>query len=423
VKRNDLDLDDDDDDNNNPILEIKLRTNLSKTFVTGPNSSVQVITFPTLGSTGFITTANITALPWNGSYGGVVAFQVDGALTLNHNITADNAGFKGGVMDASSSPYGACNSSVYFTGTHDLFGNKGEGIYKSTNPLFAAGKGKILNGGGGGNTINGGGSGGGNFSAGGNGGAGWSCASNTGGLGGIALNSYISTNRFFLGGGGGSGESNDFSNDKGGNGGGIIIIKATEINTVGAGSVRISANGETGNSVSNDGAGGGGAGGSIALQVTTWNVAASKPLQITANGGQGGNVNNGATHGGGGGGGQGAILFSSVIPTFNVISNTLIGTGGYNFTGGTRADDGRGTNNSGIMQNSMGLLPLSLLSFQAYRNVEKVELTWKSQNEINVSRFEYSGPLTELYLLKLVTGMPQIAIRLPVHMLSQMCNH
>lgn len=161
VKRNDGDSDDDDDDNNNPILEIKLSADLAKTFTTGSNSSVQVITFPTLGSNGFSTTADINALPWNGSYGGVIAFEVNGILTLNHNITADNAGFKGGIMDVSTSAYGSCNSSTYITSSDPLFGNKGEGIYRSANPAFAAGKGKILNGGGGGNTINGGGSGGG----------------------------------------------------------------------------------------------------------------------------------------------------------------------------------------------------------------------------------------------------------------------
>ncbi|MBC7828295.1 MAG: T9SS type A sorting domain-containing protein [Chitinophagaceae bacterium] len=388
VKRDDGDSDDDDDDNSNAILEIKLSADLAKTFINGTNSSVQVITYPTLGTSGFTTTANISALPWNGSYGGVVAFEVNGTLTLNHHITADNAGFRGAVMDASSSPYGSCNSSTYFTAVDALFGNKGEGIYKSVDPLYAAGKGKILNGGGGGNTINGGGSGGGNFSGGGNGGAGWSCALNTGGMGGIALNSYINGTRLFLGGGGGSGESNDYNNDKGGNGGGIIIIKAQEIRTTGTGAVRISANGQAGNGVSNDGAGGGGAGGSIAFQVNNWNVAATNPLQITTNGGNGGNVNNGASHGGGGGGGQGAILFNTPVPVANITVNSLNGIGGLNYTGGTRASDGTGSNNAGIMQHAFGLLPLKLISFQGYKNSSKVELQWKSQNEINVLRFE-----------------------------------
>ena len=388
VKRNDADPDDDDDDNTNAILEIQLTGNLAKTFITGTNSSVQVITFPTLGASGFTTTADITALAWNGSYGGVVAFEVNGVLTLNHNIIADNAGFRGGVMDVSSSPYGSCNPTTYFTAQDALFGNKGEGIYKSVNPLFFAGKGKIANGGGGGNTINGGGAGGGNFSAGGNGSAGWSCAANTGGVAGASLNLFISPNRIFLGGGGGSGEANDYNNNKGGNGGGIIIIKAQEIRTTGTGTARISANGQAGNSVSNDGAGGGGAGGSITFQVTTWNVAASRPLQITTNGGNGGSVNNGAVHGGGAGGGQGAILFNAAAPSVNITVTTLNGTGGLNNTGGTHAEDGAGTGNTGIMQNAFALLPLNLVSFQGSRDTDKVELSWRSQNEINVSRFE-----------------------------------
>ena len=389
VKRNDADPDDDDDDNTNPILEIKLTAPLAKTFITGLNSTVQVITFPTLGLGNFTTNANINALPWNGSYGGVIAFEVTGTLTLNHNINADNAGFRGGVMDASSSPYGTCNSVTYFTAVDALFGNKGEGIYKPVNPLFAAGKGKILNGGGGGNTINGGGSGGGNFSAGGNGGAGWSCALNTGGIGGIALNNFIGATRLFLGGGGGSGESNDNSNNKGGNGGGIILIKAQMIRTTGSGAaIRISANGEAGNSVANDGAGGAGAGGSIAFQVNNWNIRASKPLQITANGGNGGNVNDAGIHGGGGGGGQGAILFNSSFPSPNITINTLNGTGGLNSIGGTRANNGAGINNIGLIQNAFEILPLRLLSFSAQKHSGKVDLLWKTKNEINVARFE-----------------------------------
>ena len=389
VKRDDADGDDDDDDNNNPILEIKLSADLANTFITSANSSVQVITFPTLGSSGFTTTADITAVPWNGSLGGVVAFNVNGTLTLNHNITADNSGFKGGLMDASTYPYGTCNSTTFFTAANPLFGNKGEGIYKSTNPAFAAGNGKILNGGGGGNTINGGGSGGGNFSSGGSGGAGWSCASSTGGVGGIALNGYISAIRFFLGGGGGSGESNDFNNDKGGDGGGIIIIKALQIQTTGSGTaVKISANGQAGNSVSNDGAGGGGAGGSIIFQVSNWNISATKPLQISANGGNGGDVNNGGRHGGGGGGGQGVVLFNNSMPSSNASVNTTNGTGGLNYTGGTRADNGTGADNQGIMQNAFGVLPLKLIDFSASKNNEKVELQWKAQNQINVAHFE-----------------------------------
>jgi hypothetical protein len=387
VKRNDADPDGDDDDNTNPILEMQLTGSLAKTFITGTNSSVQVITFPTLGSSGFTTTSDISALPWNGSYGGVVAFEVSGVLTLNHNIIADNAGFRGGVMDASSSPYGTCAPTTYFTAVNALFGNKGEGLYKSVNPLFFAGKGKIANGGGGGNTINGGGSGGGNFSAGGNGGVGWSCT-NSGGIGGVSLASYIGGNRIFLGGGGGSGEANDYHNNKGGNGGGIIIIKAQQIRTTGTGTARISANGQTGNSVGNDGAGGGGAGGSITFQVGSWNVAATRPLQITANGGNGGNVNTGSVHGGGAGGGQGAILFSASVPAANITVNTLNGIGGLNMIGGTRAGDGLGTNNLGIMQNAFSLLPLKLNSFQGYKSIGKVVLEWKSQNEVNVSRFE-----------------------------------
>ncbi|RZK46230.1 MAG: T9SS C-terminal target domain-containing protein, partial [Pedobacter sp.] len=220
---------------------ITLAGPLDNNYTIGTNSSVQIITFPTLGSGNFTTTANIIAVPWNGIVGGVVAFNVNGYLSLRHHILADNAGFRGGIADASSSNYGTCNSTSFYSAVDPWFGNKGEGIYRNNNPAFAAGKGKMLNGGGGANTINSGGGGGGNYTAGGTGSLGWGCSSATGGIGGLGLNIPISLGRMFLGGGGGSGEANDNSNNKGGNGGGLIYIAANEIRTTGTGTtVRIS---------------------------------------------------------------------------------------------------------------------------------------------------------------------------------------
>jgi hypothetical protein len=367
---------------------ITLSTPLSHTYNTGANSSVQLVTFPTLGSGGYSTTSNITALPWNGDIGGVVAFSVNGILTLNHSITANNAGFRGGVADVSTNPYGSCNSSTYFNAVHAFYGNKGEGIYKVTNANYAAGMGKILTGGGGGNAINSGGGGGGNFTAGGNGFYGWSCATGTGGIGGITLGTHINGNRVFMGGGGGSGEANDNSNDRGGAGGGIIIIKANVIRTVGTGSgIRISANGENAPAVANDGAGGGGAGGSVVLGVSSFNIAATNAITISANGGNGANVGHSSQHGGGGGGGQGAAIFSSAVPSTNVTVATGNGSGGQNWTGGTQAASGVGSSNVGIMSSAISVLPLKLLAFNAAPNDTGVLLTWKTQDEENVSHF------------------------------------
>ncbi|MHA4847102.1 T9SS type A sorting domain-containing protein [Flavitalea antarctica] len=367
---------------------ITLTGSLNSSFTTGANSSVQIITFPTLGSN-FSTNADIVAVPWNGVVGGVVAFNVNGTLTLRHNILADNAGFRGGATDVSSANYGTCNSTTYYNAVDPWFGNKGEGIYKNTNPAFAAGKGKMINGGGGANTINSGGGGGANFTAGGTGAIGWSCSSATGGVGGASLSVSLSLGKVFLGGGGGSGEGNDNSNNKGGNGGGFIYIAADQVRTTGSGAtLRISANGEDGNPVGNDGAGGGGAGGTIAFQVNNWNIGNNKHLAITTNGGDGGNVNNGGAHGGGAGGGQGAILFSGQLPTSNTTVNSLNGTGGENWIGGTRAPGGAGTNNSGIITSAFIVLPLNLISFTAGNLAEGTQLKWTTENGETLSHFD-----------------------------------
>ena len=369
---------------------ITLTAPLNNLYNTGSNSNVQLITFPTLGSGNYTTTANISAIPWNGNYGGVVAFSVNGILTLNHSITADNSGFRGGVADVSTNPYGSCNSGTYFNAVHPFYGNKGEGIYNPTNANYAAGKGKIINGGGGGNTINAGGGGGGNFTAGGDGYFGWSCSTGSGGIGGTTLGSYTSADRFFLGGGGGSGEANDNSNNRGGAGGGIVLIKANVIRTVGTGSgIRISANGENAPAVGNDGAGGGGAGGSVLLNVNNFNIASTNPLTVASNGGSGANVGVSSQHGGGGGGGQGAAIFTGPVPGVgsNIVVNTNNGIGGLIMTGGSRANAGVGSSNVGILSSAVSVLPLKLIAFGASQNSGGVLLTWKTQNEENVSHF------------------------------------
>jgi len=368
---------------------ITLTGALNNNFTVGANSRLQLITFPTLGTMNYSSSSDIVAVPWNGVVGGVVAFNVPGTLTLRHNILADNAGFRGGVADASSTNYGTCNSTSFYNAVDPLFGNKGEGIYKNTNPAFAAGKGKILNGGGGGNAVNSGGGGGANYTAGGTGSIGWGCSSATGGIGGLSLNVPINLGRVFLGGGGGSGEANDNSNNKGGNGGGFIYIAANEIKTNGSGTtVKISANGEDATAVGNDGAGGGGAGGSIAFKVNNWNISNNRRLTVTANGGDGGNVNNVSQHGGGAGGGQGTVLFSGNLPSVNTTVNSVNGIGGENWIGGTRAPGGVGTNNSGIITSAFIILPVSLISFTATEAADGIQLKWTTENEKSLNYYD-----------------------------------
>ncbi|MFN3315426.1 MAG: hypothetical protein ACK40K_01345, partial [Raineya sp.] len=226
---------------------------LSNTYNVGANSSVQIITFRRLGSPNYTSTANMSALTWNGNIGGVLAIDVPGIFTLGHHLSADGAGFRGAPEDANSMsnwsamPTPTCEDAIFFASFPGPRAPKGEGIYRNTNPNFVAARGKILNGGGGGNSHNGGGGGGGNFSAGGLGGWGWNCdavSRNAGGQGGISLNAHININRVFMGGGGGAGERNNGFDAYGGAGGGIVIVRANTIQTTGAcGTLNISANG------------------------------------------------------------------------------------------------------------------------------------------------------------------------------------
>jgi len=367
---------------------------LNNTYNINSNSSVQLITFPTLdaGSGNYTTTANISAVPWDGNIGGVAAFNVDNILTLNHNISADNAGFQGALANGGGST-GCSPNSNYSVTTQNNHADKGEGIFLRTAANQAAGRGKIINGGGGGNSHNAGGGGGGNYTAGGDGGPGWNCSPTAGGIGGIDLSADISSSRIFMGGGGGSGEGNNSSATGGGNGGGIILLKAGTLVTSGSCAGRtISSNGESITTrSSNDGSGGGGAGGSIILQIDSFSVSASCNITVEANGGDGGTVGSGAQHGGGGGGGQGVVIYSSTQPTSNVTTNANNGAGGCNTNSNpctTQASGGSGTDGSGIIDSTIGPLPIELLMFDAKVQNDVVFIWWQTASEINNEYFE-----------------------------------
>ena len=367
------------------LTSITLVTAPGITFNFGTNARVQAITHELLGAGGnFTTTSAISALDWNGTLGGVVALRVGGTLTLQHSITADAAGFRGGARDRFNYVL-PCNTTDFrwsstAAGT-EYFAEKGEGIYRITNDNWRDGRGKLLNGGGGANQVNAGGGGGGNYTAGGSAVLGWSCAADAGGIGGIALSGHITGTRIFMGGGGGGGEGNDDASTNGADGGGIILIEAGGITTAGTCSLVISANGATAVNSGNDGAGGGGAGGTILIDAATWSVAAGCPLTIRANGGNGGSVNS-STHGGGGGGGQGAVIFSGLQPTTNITTNTVNGQGGCNQTPcSTYALNGAGANNTGILSGLSTPLPVELLSFQAIPVEAHVQLRWATATE------------------------------------------
>ncbi|HMC87280.1 MAG TPA: hypothetical protein VKI61_17265, partial [Chitinophagaceae bacterium] len=176
---------------------ITLSTALTNTYHLNNNSRVQIISYPTLGGGGNYTLSGaLTAPAWNGVTGGVVAFNVGGTLTLNSNVKVDVQGFRGGAVGTNAPSDYTCDPATFYDNAGGVsttyYGYKGEGIH-NTNGVYTVARGKVANGGGGGNYNNTGGGGGGNLTAGGMGGLGWTCTSGTtgAGVGGIDLSNYI----------------------------------------------------------------------------------------------------------------------------------------------------------------------------------------------------------------------------------------
>jgi gliding motility-associated-like protein len=283
-------------------------------------------------------TGTLTAEPWNGETGGVLALMVTNTLMLDANIDLSGKGFTGGkpvirVVDECSADNPAEYGKFSFPEGSVYAGRKGEGPvtwYREgefsfpVNNLMVHGRGRIGTGGGGGNGKFSGGGGGANYGQGGfGGGESESCPSflingqGPGGVGGYRLEDHLYIaggtfiNRFFLGGGGG-GSTEEMTGRKatdGGNGGGLVIIIADRIESnAGHG---IYANGGIVAAPSTAGAGGGGGGGTIVLSTDNYQGA----VNLYARGGKGGDVNHALKAGTGGGGGGGTIIFSgSTLP-------------------------------------------------------------------------------------------------------------
>lgn len=310
----------------------------------------------------------ISATPWNGSIGGIVAVVAESA-TIDGTIAA-TGGFVGG---AAATNVSMANFTGYRTATVTNGGQKGEGVAggttEYTNTLGGSyGRGAPGNGGGGGNSYNaagGGGAGasngrvysgagvmdlatypqaawrldpeydtannkGADSSGGGRGGyalssaaqdpltvppgdASWGGASRAqlGGRGGHPLTP--SQSRLFFGGGGGAGHGDSVTAGitnagRGGTGGGVLLLLTASLSGTGV----ISADGQPGTdstppavTIGTDGPGGGGGGGGILISADS----ALGSLRINARGGAGGAHKRATTAPGpeatGGGGGGG----------------------------------------------------------------------------------------------------------------------
>ena len=330
---------------------------LTNTYVQATQKTFQVIRIPQYISA---TLAGIvTASPWNGSSGGVVAIDVYHNLDFNsQSINVTGQGFRGGgsrdVAYWYASPIDRTVPTIFagtYSGMNNFYPNnklasfKGEGtagtprytydgITLQNNlsegyPLGDVGRGAPGNAGGGGvvagvlqqttnpKTIPGhdaGGGGGGNIGTGGLGGDTWEPATGgrwqNGGFGGGGIAASIS--RILLGGGGGAGITTNATqmvgrsaNDgivNGGSGGGIVLVRAGAI----GGNGTILARGLVGTKGnSTDAGGGGGAGGSVSVAARSGSFSG---LSINVNGGNGADSTY-REHGPGGGGGGGLVAY------------------------------------------------------------------------------------------------------------------
>ena len=309
-----------------------------------PTAMVQLITVAhgsslTVGGT-------ITPQPWDSlaGKGGIVVLEATSSITLNADINVAGQGFEGGTLINWAIPPYNCSFAVtvnaYFmpfapSGSFQTGGRKGEGISAYiTGEEF--GRGKLANGGGGGDNANSGGAGGANYGTGGAGGqrtneSTFDCHAQYPGIGGASVASFgysAAKNRIFFGGGGGSGEENNGAGEPGGNGGGIIFLSAPLI--VGGGGQLLATGGRPINPANSDpyqaegdGGGGGGAGGTIVLNAPS----ITGTIIADASGANGSNSNNIHVSDctGPGGGGAGGTIWTAGASFPGAVTATVNG--------------------------------------------------------------------------------------------------
>lgn len=301
---------------------VRLQQPASKVY--SPESGLQIVRVPEYENV--IVEGRVTAGPWDGKKGGVVAIVASGTVKLDAEIDVRGAGFRGGVVGHQVTVVPEYVADLVGPVDPERYGRKGEGIAGLGEGDNAAGRAPFANGGGGG----------GNHNAGGGGGAGGGCGGpggysyrnwrytigdyrQTGGFGGEAVES--SRLRIVAGGGGGAGHSNvsplikTSSGTGGASGGGIVLVVAR---TIEANRGEIIADGEDALDAGADGAGGGGGAGTVV--VTSERLIGS--LRISASGGRGGNTLDtleAAEIGTGGGGGGGTVVLDDRLTSSDIV--------------------------------------------------------------------------------------------------------
>lgn len=357
------------------------------------DGKVQLIRVPYFQD--YTVTTKLTCLPWDGSKGGVLVFNVQNNLTLEADIDVSGKGFRGGIDPFSNPAAVNCyQNQFYYPPNADNASGKGEGIaIISSQKSF--GKGALANGGGGGNSHNSGGGGGSNGNTGGMGGYNYELTPcntivpfDNRGIGGKQLNYDNAANKIFMGGGGGAGQSNNPEGFQalGGNGAGIVIISA---NTIDGNNHDIKANGVDGLACSglsgfgcHEGMGGGGAGGTVLLNISSY----ADLLNCNTKGGKGGDmIVGGAGRLGSGGGGSGGITwFSSSSLPANI---NLVNSGGLNGVNTAYSNDAWGATPGQIGQTIFDLqLPIDIIPFKP--NIDSVRI---KDSATNCASFDFKG--------------------------------
>ncbi len=268
---------------------VSVTTPLTHTYTTAGTAHAQMIVVGVYDSVNVEAAGSLTAPPWNGNTGGILAMDVRTSTTVAGAITMDGRGFRGAhhhsCMPRDNCTFGVSGESVDGPGVAGLTPNQGGGGGGGQGQDCGAGAGGSYGSAGAGGSV-------GDC----NGGTWGQCAPvcpNPGGIAGIINGLPTLRAAFYLGsaGGEGGGDEDGAYPGYGGNGGGAIVIRTDALTVTG----RVSASGAAGaNGNSSDcgiasgcgmGGGGGGSGGAVEILSTTAATLGANLVRATGAGG------------------------------------------------------------------------------------------------------------------------------------------